>query len=181
MSLYSSRYNQGSSVVRPQYQNTGSNARRPQHVKQSNGTQQSVQRYNMIPSRSIHLEELPQTFPDSKGSLSELKNQLAHQPSSRHSPRVIIELRVGVVAAVCRSRKSSHLTVSRQNPYLISSIFFYFGPVRVGPAEKWIHHPKVVSRGPLRIWTQNLEALALTLHCTRRKKYIKLGHFYTPT
>ena len=53
--------------------------------------------------------------------------------------------------------------------------------LRAGPAEKWINHRKVVPREPLRIWTRNLEALTLTLNCTRRKKSIlKIGYFYFP-
>ena len=42
--------------------------------------------------------------------------------------------------------------------------------LRAGPAKKWINHPKVVSREPLRIWTWNLEALTPTLLYTRRNK-----------
>ena len=43
--------------------------------------------------------------------------------------------------------------------------------LRAWPAEKWISHPKVVSREPLRIRTRNLEGRTRTLlYCTRRTK-----------
>ena len=45
--------------------------------------------------------------------------------------------------------------------------------VRAGPVEKWVNHPKAVSREPLRIRTWNLEALTLTKHCMRQTRIYK--------